>query len=413
MVSASVFSHLELAPPDPILGTTLKFKADPDPHKVNLGVGAYRTEAGKPYVLPVIQEAEKRILAELGKSSDKEYAPIDGFPQLKALTQKLAFGEERKNIVSAQTLSGTGSLRVAGEFICKHLPAAAHTIYVSDPTWGNHNAIFKSAGMQVKSYPYWNEATRSLHFDELVKAFEKMPKGSAVLLHACAHNPTGVDPTPAQWKQIIGLVRKHELVPIIDSAYQGYASGDLEKDAFAIRAFLDSGAEFFLCQSFAKNLGLYGERMGMIHIVCTEEDVAKKVLSQLKLVIRPMYSSPPIHGALLIMKVLGDQAMFAQWKQELADMANRILKVRDLLRKGLESKRTPGTWNHITDQIGMFSYTGLTPSMCEELISKHHVYLLKSGRISLAGLNQQNIEYFVGAVDSVVRGSSDGPRAKL
>eukprot|EP00397_Hematodinium_sp_SG-2012_P029551 GEMP01031234.1.p1 GENE.GEMP01031234.1~~GEMP01031234.1.p1 ORF type:complete len:408 (+),score=84.78 GEMP01031234.1:168-1391(+) len=402
-MKGSVFGHLELAPPDPILDTTKKFKEDPFPRKVNLGVGAYRTEDGKPYVLPVVRKAEELILTELGKSIDKEYAPIDGFPQLKGLTQKLLFGVERKNIASLQAISGTGSLRVAADFICKHLPPSARTIYVSDPTWGNHNAIFKSSGMQVKTYPYWNDVSRSLNFNALVEAFEKMPKQSSVLLHACAHNPTGVDPSPAEWKKIINIVQQRQLIPILDSAYQGYASGDLDKDAFAIRAFLHSGVEFFLCQSFAKNLGLYGERMGMLHIVCGTEEYAQKVLSQAKLVVRPMYSSPPIHGGLLIMKILGDPVLNAQWKSELADMAKRILKVRDLLRKGLEAKGTPGTWNHITDQIGMFSYTGLQPAMCDQLISTHHVYLLKSGRISLAGLNLGNIDYFVNAVDDVVR----------
>mmetsp|Transcript_12502 Transcript_12502/g.32124 ORF Transcript_12502/g.32124 Transcript_12502/m.32124 type:complete len:241 (+) Transcript_12502:580-1302(+) len=237
----------------------------------------------------------------------------------------------------------------------------------------------------------------------MMHALKGATPGAMVLLHACAHNPTGIDPTDAQWEEIAALVKEKSLIPLMDSAYQGYASGDLDRDAYAVRLFEELGFEFFLCQSFAKNLGLYGERIGMLHVICTNADQAKRVLSQLKLVIRPMYSSPPRHGAELVIKVLGDQKRFDQWKVELKQMADRILEVRDMLRKGLEAKGTPGTWNHITDQIGMFSFTGLSAAMCERLIAEHHVYLLKSGRISLAGLNKSNIPYMVNAVDEVVR----------
>jgi aspartate/tyrosine/aromatic aminotransferase len=386
--------------------------ADPDPRKINLGVGAYRTEEGKPMVLDVVKKAEEKILAETGTTIFKEYSTIDGPPLLKTLTQKLAFGEDceavaSSRIASAQGLSGTGSLRVAGEFIKAYLKPEAHEIWVSNPTWGNHNTIFQKAGLDVKEYNYYQPETRGFNFDGMMKALkEEASPGSVVVLHACAHNPTGVDPTEEQWRAIAAVMQERRLVPLLDSAYQGYASGSLDKDAFAIRLFQSMGFEMFLCQDFAKNLGIYGERMGMLHIVCPSKSEAEIVLSQVKMVIRPMYSSPPIHGALLVMKVLGEPEMFAAWKAELAAMAQRILEVRDLLRKGLEAKGTPGTWNHITDQIGMFSFTGLTPAMCECLISEHHVYLLKSGRISLAGLNKGNIEYMINAVDEVVRACS-------
>merc|ERR1711972_492762 len=258
--------------------------------------------------------------------------------------------------------------------------------------------------MEVKEYPYYDESTRGFDFVGMLKALkEDAAPGSMILLHSCAHNPTGVDPTEAQWKEIAGVMKEKRLVPLMDSAYQGYASGSLDKDAFAVRLFVSMGFEMFMCQSFAKNLGLYGERIGMLHAVCNTKEQAAAVLSQLKMVVRPMYSSPPIHGCLLVKKVLGDPTMFNAWKDELKGMADRILEVRDLLRTGLEKKGTPGTWNHITDQIGMFSFTGLSPGQCERLIAKHHIYLLKSGRISLAGLNKSNIQYMIDSVDEVVR----------
>jgi len=404
-----LFSGLTMAPTDPILGTSLAFQADTDPRKVNLGVGAYRTEDGKPYVLNVVLETEAEILKETGTTINKEYSTIDGPADLKTLTQKLAFGDDSEavasgRIASVQGLSGTGSLRVCAEFTKTFLSPEADEIWISKPTWGNHIAIFQVAGLIVKEYPYYQPETRGFDFEGMLKALKEDAKpGSMVLLHACAHNPTGVDPTEEQWKAIAAVMQEKKLIPLIDSAYQGYASGSLDTDAFATRLFANMGFEMFMCQSFAKNLGLYGERIGMLHVVCNSADEAKVVLSQLKMVVRPMYSSPPIHGALLVKKILGDPAKLAAWKKELSGMADRILEVRSLLRTGLEAKGTPGTWNHITDQIGMFSFTGLTPMQCERLISEHHIYLLKSGRISLAGLNKANIPYMIDCVDEVVR----------
>jgi len=406
-----LFSGLTMAPTDPILGTSLAFQADTDPRKVNLGVGAYRTEDGKPYVLNVVLETEAEILKETGTTINKEYSTIDGPADLKTLTQKLAFGDDSEaiasgRIASVQGLSGTGSLRVCAEFTKTFLSPEADEIWISKPTWGNHIAIFQVAGLIVKEYPYYEAETRGFDFEGMLKALKEDAKpGSMVLLHACAHNPTGVDPTEEQWKAIATVMQEKQLIPLMDSAYQGYASGSLDTDAFATRLFANMGFEMFMCQSFAKNLGLYGERIGMLHVVCNSADEAKVVLSQLKMVVRPMYSSPPIHGALLVKKILGDPAKLAAWKKELSGMADRILEVRSLLRTGLEAKGTPGTWNHITDQIGMFSFTGLTPTQCERLISEHHIYLLKSGRISLAGLNKANIPYMIDCVDEVVRAS--------
>jgi len=408
-MATGIFGHIAEAPIDPILGTTQMFNADKDPRKINLGVGAYRSEEGKPVVLDVVRKAEEEMLKVLGTTINKEYSTIDGPADLKKMTQGLVFGKDspavaENRVASVQALSGTGALRVIAEFVKTHMPEEMHQVYVSDPTWGNHNAIFAKAGLTVKTYPYYKaDAPRSLDFQGMIDSLKAAPDGALVLLHACAHNPTGVDPTEEQWKEIAEVMQSKKLMPLMDSAYQGYASGSLDKDAFAIRLFMSMGFEFFLCQSFAKNLGLYGERIGMLHVVCSTADQAKAVLSQLKLVIRPMYSSPPKHGAEIVMQILGNEENFQAWQTELTAMSNRILEVRDLLRKGLEEKGTPGTWNHITDQIGMFSYTGLTQPMCERLINEHHIYLLKSGRISLAGLNKNNIQYMVDSVDEVVR----------
>lgn len=403
----SIFSHLKEAPPDPIMRTAIDFAADPDPRKVNLGVGAYRNEEGKPHILEVVRYAEFDILRDLGTKVNKEYATIDGPAELKRLTQNLVFGEHSQavragRVCSIQALSGTGSLRVCAEFLKVHLPEVRE-VWISDPSWGNHFAIFQRAGLQTKTYPYFNAAYNTFDCDGMIKALWMAPRGAAVVLHACAHNPTGVDPSEAEWRAIAEVCRERGLVPLLDSAYQGYASGDLDRDAFSIRLFEQMGFEFFVCQSFAKNLGLYGERVGMLHVVCAGSVQAKTVLSQLKMVIRPMYSNPPIHGALLVMKILGDVVRFAEWKVQLKEMADRINEARILLRNGLEAKGTPGRWDHITTQIGMFSYTGLSEAMCERLIKEHHIYLLKSGRISMAGLNRKNMQYMVDCVDEVVR----------
>eukprot|EP01067_Filipodium_phascolosomae_P009279 Filipodium_phascolosomae@DN8235_c0_g1_i1.p1 len=400
----SLFAHLNEAPPDPILGTAIAFKADTDPKKVNLGVGAYRDEQAKPYVFPVVRKVDMEISQD--PAMDKEYQPIDGPADLKKPTQLLQFGDcasvKENRIASCQALSGTGSLRVAAEFVSTFMPTVKK-VYVSKPTWGNHLAIFKKAGLEVVEYPYWDQDSRSLNKKGMFDSIKAAPKGSIILLHSVAHNPTGVDPTKEDWKELVAVMKEKELIPMLDNAYQGYASGDLDEDGYAVRLFEKEGFEMFVCQSFAKNMGLYGERMGMLHVVCSDSERAKCVLSQLKLVVRPMYSSPPCHGARIVIKILTNPALLDQWKQELKDVSLRILKVRKLLKDGLEAQKTPGEWKHITDQIGMFSFTGLTVSQSERMISKWHIYMLKSGRISLAGLNEANMKYMVEAVDDCVR----------
>ncbi|CBZ56050.1 Contig An16c0190, complete genome. (Precursor), related [Neospora caninum Liverpool] len=403
---ASLFQDIEEAPADPILGLETAFRADTDPRKINLGIGAYRTDDGKPYVFRCVRQIEQEMAAD--PNLYKEYLPIDGLAELKKQTQELLFGEDspaiaEDRICSTQVLSGTGGLRVAGEFIRYFLPKCK-TVYMSEPTWPNHPNIFKKAGLEVATYPYWNPATRGVDFDGMKKTLEAAPPYSVVLLHACAHNPTGVDLNEAQWREVLDLCKRNELVPMIDNAYQGYASGDLERDGFSSRLFCNEGnMEMFVCQSFAKSLGLYGERIGMLHIVCASAERAKVVLSQVKKIIRPMYSSPPLHGARIVARVLGEPKMKQEWTAELQELAGRIQSVRRALRSGLEAKGTPGTWNHITDQIGMFSYTGLSRDQAERMTKHWHVYMMGNGRISLAGLNQSNLPYVIEAIDDVVR----------
>ena len=351
---------------------------------MNLGVGAYRTDDEKPYVFNIVKKVEKEILDDLlnGKT-DKEYLPIDGDATFRELSKKLVFGADCPHlgrICTIQTLSGTGSLRVGFEFARKYIPA---TVHVPKPTWVTHHNIINNAGLQFQEYPYYNSKTRGFDFNGMIQYLNNLPKNSIVLLHVAAHNPTGVDPNKEQWSQIADVMKARSLIPYFDSAYQGFASGCLEGDAFPVRHFLEKGFQMFVSQSFAKNMGLYGERIGALHIVCANNKTADKVLSQVKWVVRSMWSNPPIHGMQIVTRILSNPSYFQEWKDELRAVANRISEVRLLLRTELEALKTPGTWDHITSQIGMFSYTGLTEKQCEILINNFHIYLLKNGRISL------------------------------
>jgi len=279
---------------------------------------------------------------------------------------------------------------------------------VSDPTWGNHIPIMQLAGLEVKKYRYLNRASNTLDFDGFVADVEAAPAGSVFLLHACAHNPTGVDPTRAQWDAISKAILAKGHHVLMDCAYQGFASGDAEADAFAIRKFLDDGHSLLLAQSFAKNFGLYGERVGTLSVACADQAQAAKVLSQLKLIIRPMYSSPPIHGALIVNEVLGDDALRAQYYTECAAMAERIGGMRATLRKELEAAGSSHDWSHVTDQIGMFAFTGMSAEMCDELTDKHAIYLTRDGRISIAGLNEGNVARVAAAIHEVTDGKPIG-----
>ncbi|THU59465.1 hypothetical protein C4D60_Mb07t02420 [Musa balbisiana] len=399
----SVFANVVQAPEDPILGVTVAYNKDPSPVKVNLGVGAYRTEEGKPLVLNVVRRAEQLLVND--PSRVKEYLPITGLADFNKLSAKLIFGADspaiqENRVATVQCLSGTGSLRVGGEFLARH--HHEHTIYIPQPTWGNHPKVFTLAGLSVKTYRYYDPTTRGLNFEGLLEDLSMAPHGAIVLLHACAHNPTGVDPTLDQWEQIRLLIRSKGLLPFFDSAYQGFASGNLEADAQSIRMFVADGGECLTAQSYAKNMGLYGERVGALSIVCKSADVAVRVESQLKLVIRPMYSNPPIHGASIVATILKDRKMYHEWTIELKAMADRIIRMRQQLFDALRTRGTPGDWSHIIKQIGMFTFTGLNREQVTFMTKEYHIYMTSDGRISMAGLSSKTVPHLADAIHAAV-----------
>jgi len=404
--SGSVWAGVEEAPPDPILGLTAKFKEDTFAKKMNLGVGAYRTEDGKPYVLNVVKKAEASLLDQVGSGAmNKEYLPIDGLAAFKKATTELILGTGSKSIAEGrvactQTLSGTGALRIGGMFVNKFLPG--RQIFLSNPTWGNHKAIFGQSGLVVKQYRYFHPETKGLDFAGMMEDLTNAPDGSVVLLHACAHNPTGVDPTPEQWAKVLDLTIAKNLLPLFDCAYQGYASGDLARDAAAVQMFDAAGVEIMIAQSYSKNFGLYGERIGALSVVCSTKEATKAALSQLKMIVRPMYSNPPKHGAHIVAHCLGDQGLYQEWAVELKGMADRIIQMRSLLLSELQRLGTPGDWSHITSQIGMFSFTGIPKDKVQRLIKDHHIYMTADGRISIAGINPKNVGYLAESIHAVM-----------
>ncbi|PPR06881.1 hypothetical protein CVT24_011571 [Panaeolus cyanescens] len=402
----STWSNVPAGPPDPILGITEAFKADKDPRKINLGVGAYRDEQGKPYILPSVKKAEE-IVRE--SAPDKEYLPITGLGSFTKNAALLAYGSDaapiKEGTVSiTQSISGTGALRIGGEFLARHYPASK-AIYLPVPTWGNHIPLFRDSGLEVRGYRYFNKDTVGLDFEGLKADLKAAPEGAIVLLHACAHNPTGIDPTPAQWAEISDIVKEKKLFPFFDMAYQGFASGSTVKDAFAVRHFVAQGHQIALAQSFAKNMGLYGERVGAFSLTTADPEEKARVDSQLKIIIRPMYSNPPLHGARIANAILSSSELYSQWESEVKGMADRIISMREKVYNVLtHDLKTPGEWGHIKSQIGMFSYTGLQSAQTKALAEKAHVYMTADGRISMAGLNGGNVEYFAESVDAAVRG---------
>ncbi|KAL0951110.1 hypothetical protein HGRIS_007847 [Hohenbuehelia grisea] len=403
----STWSAVPAGPPDPILGVTEAFKADQDPRKINLGVGAYRDEHGKPYVLTSVKKAEEVLTAS---KPDKEYLPIPGLPEFTKLAAKLAYGAEsvplQQNAVAVtQSISGTGALRIGGAFLARHYPHAK-IIYLPVPSWGNHTPIFRDSGLEVRGYRYFDKKTVGLDFEGLKADLKAAPEQSIVLLHACAHNPTGVDPTKQQWAEISDIVKERKLFPFFDMAYQGFASGSTDRDAFAVRHFVEQGHQIALAQSFAKNMGLYGERVGAFSLTTSDAAEKARVDSQLKIIIRPMYSNPPLHGARIASTILGNKELYSEWESEVKGMADRIISMREKLYNTLtHDLKTPGEWGHIKSQIGMFSFTGLTQPQTKALAEKAHIYMTADGRISMAGLNGGNIEHFAESVSAAVKGN--------
>ncbi|KAK2190321.1 hypothetical protein NP493_84g01013 [Ridgeia piscesae] len=402
--SASWWSGVELGPPDAILGITEAFKKCDNPNKINLGVGAYRDDNGKPFVLPTVKEAEKKMAAN---SLDHEYGPISGLGDFTKLSAELAFGTSGDIIkagrnATVQGISGTGSLKLGAVYLSK-FHTGNKVIYIPTPSWGNHTPIFKTSGLDVKQYRYYDPSNCGLDFKGTMEDISKIPEGSVILLHACAHNPTGVDPKPEQWKELSSLIKKKNLLPYFDMAYQGFASGNIDKDAFALRQFVDDGHQVLLAQSFAKNMGLYGERAGAISVICDSAEEKDRVMSQLKIIVRPMYSNPPINGARIVQTILGDPSLRSKWLVDVKGMADRIISMRTKLTDNLKKEGSAKNWAHITDQIGMFCFTGLNKDQVEKLTKDFSIFLTKDGRISVAGVTSKNVEYLAHAMHTVTK----------
>ena len=392
---------IEAAPRDAILGLTAAFREDSRSEKINLSVGVYQDETGTTPTLECVKTAEQRLAETAGS---KSYLPIPGAAEYSEVVQKLAFGADNEavqsaRIATAHTPGGTGALRVAGDFIKDNLPNA--TLRVSDPTWPNHPNIFNAAGVPMESYPYFDKASNGLAFDAMIDAIKQMPAGDVILLHGCCHNPTGIDPTSDQWKQIAEAVYAQGLLPMLDFAYQGFADG-IEEDAVGLRAFSQPGSELLLCSSFSKNFGLYRERVGALSIVCPTTDAAGAVQSQMNRVIRANYSNPPAHGGAIVDCVLRDEALRATWVEEVAGMRDRINGMRQQLVDALAAKGVPGDYSFITRQRGMFSFSGLTKDQVETLREKYAIYIVGSGRINVAGLTPTNVELVAQAISEVV-----------
>lgn len=397
---SSLFAAVELAPRDPILGLNEQFNADPNPAKVNLGVGVYYDDDGKLPLLKCVAQAEKQMV-ESPKA--RGYLPIDGIAAYDKAVQGLVFGADSEavkagRIATAQAVGGTGGLKVGADFLKRINPNA--TVLISDPSWENHRALFEGAGFPVEAYPYYDAARRGIDFDGMLTALDRAAPGTIVVLHACCHNPTGYDITLDQWRQVIATVKARALVPFLDMAYQGFGEG-IAEDGAVIGLFMAAGLDFFVSTSFSKSFSLYGERVGALSVVCDSKDEADRVLSQLKRVIRTNYSNPPTHGAQVVATVLTTPALRALWEEELAGMRLRIKQIRRSLQDKLTAAGVKQDMSFITQQKGMFSYSGLNKEQMQRLRSEFGVYGVDSGRICVAALNSKNIDAVVSAIAKV------------
>jgi aromatic-amino-acid transaminase len=398
-----MFKHVDPYAGDPILSLNDAFQKDPRPHKINLSIGIYFEDDGRIPVLESVRRAETQIVAEGGP---KPYQPIEGAANFRNAVQQLLFGAGHEAVTSGrvatiQSVGSSGSLRVGADFIRRYFPESA--VWVSDPTWDNHRAMFEGAGFTVHTYPYYDDATGGLRFDAMMGALRATPKRSVVLLHACCHNPTGVDPTRKQWNALIPLLRERELLPYLDLAYQGYGES-IEADAWVPRAFADAGLSFFIANSFSKSMSLYGERCGALSVVCPDVAQAALVLGQLKFTVRRNYSSPPIFGGQIVSRVLTDPALRALWEGEVKAMRERIVAMRRKLHAVLSAKLPGRNVDYFLTQHGMFSYTGLSEAQVERLREEFAVYILRSGRLCVAGLNSGNVEATAIAMAAVMAG---------
>ena len=393
-----MFETIAAAPPDAILGLNEAFKSDASPHKINLGVGVFKDEHGITPVLKCVKTAEQRLLEQ---ENSKAYLAITGHAEYGQHVPQLLFGDtiDHARTATIQSPGGTGALRVAGDFVRTMFPNAK--IWMSNPTWANHPNVFKAAGLEVQTYGYFEPKTNSLNFDAMLEDLKKVPAGDVVLLHGCCHNPTGVDPSLDQWKQVGEVLAQKGALPLVDFAYQGFADG-LEEDASGLRSLLSSHDELLVCSSFSKNFGLYRERVGALVALSKDADTAASVLSQIKRTVRTNYSNPPSHGASIVATVLNDAELTSQWHQELADMRQRINGNRDLLVEKLAAAGIDKDFAFIQQQRGMFSFSGLTKQQVDRLKDEFSIYIVGSGRINVAGISESNVDYLCESIAKVM-----------
>jgi aromatic-amino-acid transaminase len=396
-----MFQHVEAYAGDPILSLNEAFGKDTRPNKINLSIGIYFDDNGKIPMLPSVRAAELKVVEAAGA---RPYLPMEGAANFRTAVQHLLFGADRPavkegRVVTLQTVGSSGGLKVGADFVKRYFPET--TMLLSDPTWDNHRAVFEGSGLVVKTYPYYNAETGGLRFDEMLASLKQAEEKSVVLLHACCHNPTGVDLTKAQWEQLVPVLKERNLIPFLDLAYQGYGDG-IEEDAFAIRLLADQGLSFFVANSFSKSMSLYGERCGALSVVCPDAAQAVNVLGQMKAIIRRNYSNPPMHGGQLVATVLTDPALRPMWEAEVVAMRDRIQTMRKALHDVLVAKVPGRDFSYFLTQRGMFSYTGLTAEQCDRLKEEFGVYLVRSGRMCVAGLNTRNVEATAAAMAAVL-----------
>ncbi|KMJ54755.1 aromatic amino acid aminotransferase [Vogesella sp. EB] len=397
-----MFQHVEAYAGDPILTLVETFNKDTRNPKVNLGIGLYYDEEGRIPLLPSVQKAEAARVASAGARS---YQPMEGAANYRTAVQQLLWGAGHEavtagRIATIQTIGGSGALKIGGDLLKRYFPGSE--VWVSAPTWDNHRAMFEGAGFVVHDYPYYDAATGGVKFDEMIACFQALPAKTIVLLHPCCHNPTGVDLSNAQWEQVIEVVKQRDLLPFMDIAYQGFGDS-LEDDVFAIRAMTAAGVSFFVSNSFSKNLSFYGERCGGLSVVCHDAEEAGRVLGQLKATVRRNYSSPPTHGGQVTAMVMTEPALRAEWEGEVTEMRERIKAMRQKLYAVLSAKVPGRDFSYFIKQRGMFSYTGLTPEQVDRLREEFAVYLVRSGRMCVAGLNSRNVEYVADAMAEVLK----------
>lgn len=400
----SMFEHIEVRPADPIIGIVEEFKKDKNPKKVNLSAGTYKDENGKPYILNCVKTAQKIILE---KNYDHEYLPIEGISGFNQNSMKLAYTENNKalrenRIAICQTLSGSGAIRIGMEFLRDFYPGPKK-VMVPNPSWPIHKHIVKRSHMNFLEYRYYDSSKKCLDLNGMLEDLHSAEKGTIVVLHVCAHNPTGMDPNQSEWNEILKVVEERQLFPFFDMAYQGFSSGDIDKDAYSLRRFAETGMNMALAQSYAKNFGLYGQRIGCFSLITDSRKEAIAAESQIKFIARAQYSTPPKNGALIVDIILSDPNLRAEWHKELNIMANRINDMRFALYENLKKEGSKLNWDHIIKQIGMFAYTGLTPEQVNILKKEYHIYMTLSGRISVAGLNYGNVEYVAKAFHEVTK----------